>query len=100
MGGLHETRVDGRRVFAGRMISVEVDRVRFADGAEAVREVMHCFLADGLAPGAPGHADDDERIELLVVPWAEALAMIDGGAIRDAKSIAGLLLADRVLRRP
>jgi len=181
MGGLHETRIDGRRVFEGRMISVEVDRVRFADGAEAVREVvrhpgavvvvpllsdgrvllerqfrypaglelvelpagkldpgedplecarrelaeetghgaaswrllasfysapgfcdevMHCFLAEGLAPGAQGHTDDDERIELLAVPWAEALAMIDSGAIRDAKSIAGVLLADRARRRP
>ncbi len=181
MGGLHETRIEGRRAFQGRLISVDVDRVRFADGAEAVREVvrhpgavvvvpllpdgrvllerqfryptgtelielpagkldpgedplecarrelaeetghgaaswrllasfysapgfcdevMHCFLAEGLAPGAEGQADDDERIELLAVPWAEALAMVDGGTIRDAKSIAGLLLADRVLRRP
>lgn len=60
---------------------------------------MHCFLAVGIVRGGPSHPDDDERIELLTVSLAEALAMIDRGEVRDAKSIAALLLAERARSR-
>ncbi len=180
MSDLREWRIDGHRAYDGRVVSVDVDRVRFADGAEAVREVvrhpgavvivpllgdgrvllerqfryptgtelielpagkldpgeeplacarrelaeetghvatswrllasfysapgfcdevMHCFLAQGLAPGGAAGPDDDERLEVLAVPFAAALALIETGEIRDAKSIAGLLLAERALTR-
>ena len=39
--------------------------------------------------------DEDEVIEVDIVPCSKALQMIDGGQIQDAKSILGLL---RVLK--
>jgi ADP-ribose pyrophosphatase len=170
-----EQTVSGQRVWAGRLLAVDVDRVRLADGTEAVREVvrhpgavvvvardrddrvllvsqfryavgrtllelpagtlgadeeplacarrelaeeagcaaqrwtalarfysapgfcdeqLHCFLAEDLSP-AVGHADPDERIEVVPLPFDRALELIDGGDIRDAKTVAGLLLAAR-----
>jgi ADP-ribose pyrophosphatase len=174
-----EERLSGERAWAGRLIAVDVDRVRLADGGEAVREVvrhpgavvvvavdrerrillvsqfryavgrtllelpagtlaegeqpqacarrelaeetghaaavwtplarfysapgfcdeeLHCFLAEDLSPTL-ACADSDERIEMVPVSLDRALELIDGGDIRDAKSVAGLLLAARRLVR-
>ncbi len=35
-----ESRIDGRRVFEGRILTLEVDRVRLPDGGESEREVI------------------------------------------------------------
>jgi nudix-type nucleoside diphosphatase (YffH/AdpP family) len=59
-------------------------------------EIIHLFLAEELSD-APGTADFDERLEVVVLPFAEALARIDRGEINDGKTIAGLLLANRRL---
>ena len=53
-------------------------------------ERMHLFLATELVPGE-AHRELGEEIENLVVPWAEAVAMIFRGEIQDAKTIASLL---------
>ncbi len=172
-----EERLSGERTWAGRLIAVDVDRVRLTDGSEAVREVvrhpgavvivardrdnrillvsqfryavgrmllelpagtlgageeppacarrelaeetgfaarrwttlarfysapgfcdeqLHCFLAEDLSPiGA--NADPDERIEVVALSLDRALELIDGGGIRDAKTISGLLLVARRL---
>lgn len=58
-------------------------------------EVMYIYLASGLKTG-PKTADEDEFIELYHVPFAEAVRMIASGEIKDAKTIAGILLADRI----
>ncbi|RME72378.1 MAG: NUDIX hydrolase, partial [Chloroflexi bacterium] len=55
-------------------------------------EYLHLYLATGLTPG-PNNLEFDEHIEVLTVPWAEAMAMIRRGEIEDAKTIAGLTLA-------
>ena len=60
-------------------------------------ERMHLFLATGLAPGEPD-LQGGEQIEPLVVPWREALEMIQSGAIRDAKTLVGLLYYDAFVR--
>lgn len=64
-------------------------------------ELMHLYLATGIA-GADGDdrltPDEDERLELRHVTLDEALAMLDGGAITDAKSILGVLWLDRLRR--
>ena len=39
-----------------------------------------------------------ESMDLLHVPLVDALAMIDDGRIRDAKTVGGLLAAERRLR--
>ena len=59
-------------------------------------EFMHAYLATGLTPSKlPG--DDDENIVVERVSFNQALEFIADGTISDAKSIAGLLLAMRVL---
>lgn len=60
-------------------------------------EYIHLFLATQLVESRLP-MDDDEFIELERAPLAEALRLIDEGVIHDAKSVSGLLLADRVLR--
>jgi len=56
-------------------------------------EIIHCFLATDLEPVSGVLGDDDERIEVVSLTLAEAVAMARGGALRDAKTIAGVLLA-------
>jgi len=55
-------------------------------------ELMHAYVARDLSHSSLA-ADDDENITVVPVPVAEALDMIASGAIRDAKTIAVLLLA-------
>ncbi|MDN5326887.1 MAG: ADP-ribose pyrophosphatase [Moorella sp. (in: firmicutes)] len=60
-------------------------------------EIMHLFLATGLRAHRE-KADDDEFLEIVRVPLAEAAAMALRGAIQDAKSIAGIMAAVRILQ--
>lgn len=41
------------------------------------------------------HGPEEEHMEVMSVPLAEGLAMIDDGRIEDAKTVIGLLLAAR-----
>ena len=61
-------------------------------------ELMHLYLATDLASvdGDGLHPDEDERLELRPIPFAEALAMADRGEIRDAKSLIGLYQVARL----
>ncbi len=60
-------------------------------------ERVHLFLASGLTPAAQD-LDADEMLSVHPTPLAEALDMIFNGTIQDAKTITGLLLAERRLR--
>ncbi len=55
-------------------------------------ERIHLFLARDLEP-AEAEADADEAIEEVLVPLADAVAMVKDGRIEDAKSGLGILLA-------
>jgi ADP-ribose pyrophosphatase len=55
---------------------------------------MYLFLCEDLEPG-PADQQPDEDLETLVVPWAEALAMVEDGRIEDAKSMLALTICDR-----
>ncbi len=61
-------------------------------------ELMHLYLATDLTPaGEDGLGpDEDERLELKPIPFAEALAMAERGDLRDAKSLIGLLWVARL----
>ncbi len=59
-------------------------------------EVMYLFLCEDLRPGPTSH-QLDERLETIIVPWSEAVAMADDGRIEDAKSIIALMLCDRLV---
>jgi ADP-ribose pyrophosphatase len=63
-----------------------------------LNERMHVFVAEGLTAGDPAR-EAGENIDNLIVQWDEALAMIDRGEIEDAKTIAALLMWDRVRQR-
>ena len=54
------------------------------------QEHLHLFLATDLRPSKLA-ADDDEQIVVAPTPLAEAIALVESGAICDAKSVAGLL---------
>lgn len=59
-------------------------------------EYMHVFLAEDLED-AQAEADEDEEIVIVRKPLAEAVGMAERGEFRDAKTIAGVLLAARRL---
>ena len=59
-------------------------------------ERMHAYLATGLTPSKLA-ADDDENIQVVRIPFADALSMIQTGEIHDGKTIASLLLAQPLL---
>lgn len=60
-------------------------------------ENMHAYLATDLTPSSL-QADDDEFISVVRVPLTDAMKLISEGQVQDAKSIAALLLALRVLQ--
>src|SRR5580700_3776457 len=59
-------------------------------------EKIACFVApygEADRTGKGGGVDEDEHIEVLEIPFGEALEMIGSGAIADAKTIALLYYA-------
>ncbi|MGH2407406.1 MAG: NUDIX domain-containing protein [Candidatus Limnocylindrales bacterium] len=60
-------------------------------------EAMSLYLAEDLAP-VDGYAgpEADERLDLVRLPWREALAMAEAGAIEDAKSLVGIFWLARL----
>ena len=62
-------------------------------------EFMHLYLATGLEPAGSDRAgpDEDEHLELVRLPWREAVAAVEGGELTDAKTMVGVLLLARRL---
>lgn len=58
----------------------------------SMTERLYSFLATGLFPN-PLAPDDDERITLERMPFAEAVRLARAGELNDAKTLASLLLA-------
>src|SRR5262245_16474372 len=79
---------------AGYLASVMTERGRFWTTPGFTTEFMYLYEAAGLTK-TQTNPDDDEVIEVDIVPTSEALRMVDDGRIQDAKSILGLL---RVLK--
>jgi ADP-ribose pyrophosphatase len=63
---------------------------------------MHLYLATELEPADADRLgpDEDERLELERLPFADALAAAERGEIHDAKSLVGLFWLDRLRRAP
>jgi ADP-ribose pyrophosphatase len=59
-------------------------------------ERLFVYLATGLE-ASEQDLDDDEEIEIVRMPFAEALARVNSGEIDDAKSIITILLAATLL---
>jgi ADP-ribose pyrophosphatase len=61
-------------------------------------ELMRLYLATDLAPAHEDRLgpDEDERLELVSLPWREAVELAVTGGIVDAKSIVGLFWLERL----
>ena len=59
-------------------------------------EMLHTFLAEDLVK-VEQHSEEDEFIEIVEIPIDEAVSRIISGEIKDAKSICGILMAQRFL---
>jgi ADP-ribose pyrophosphatase len=62
-------------------------------------EVIHLFAGHDLVATASA-LEADEDLTVVPMPFAEALARVDRGEIRDAKTMSALLLAARRRDRP
>jgi len=60
-------------------------------------EFMHAFLATDLTPD-PLQADDDEFLKVQVIPTKTVYEMVQKGEIKDSKTLAALLLAEKLIR--
>lgn len=61
--------------------------------------VCSIFLATGCTPAdVDRHGPEEEEMEIVHLPLDDALALVDGGGIQDAKTVAGLLATERRLR--
>jgi len=60
-------------------------------------ERIYVFLATGLLKSIQ-NLDDDEEIESVRIPLADALELVRRGEIDDAKSIVGLLTTSTIVR--
>jgi ADP-ribose pyrophosphatase len=66
-------------------------------------ERIFLYLATDLVPAGPDrlHPDEDEALELVRLPWPEAIAAAERGEVNDAKSLVGILwLARRMETEP
>jgi len=61
-------------------------------------EAMKVFVAEGLQAGE-ARPEEDEAIELRLVKLSEILKMIEKDAIRDGKTITGILVYERLRNR-
>jgi ADP-ribose pyrophosphatase len=62
-------------------------------------ELMHLYVATGVTPDPAFRGpDEDERLEVEILPFEKALSMAEKGEIRDAKTLIGLYLVDRLAR--
>lgn len=60
--------------------------------------ILHLYLATELtAVTATAHGPEEEHMEVVELPLAEAVDMVARGEIHDAKTVIGLLLVDRRL---
>jgi ADP-ribose pyrophosphatase len=64
-------------------------------------EELHLFLATDLQEAPGGHKREEGEYSMTIhtYPLSEALRMIEAGEIKDSKTIVGLLLVEKYLRR-
>lgn len=70
--------------------------LRFYASPGFVAETMALYLAQELVKGE-AEPEEDELIHWELVPLSKAVRMVEAGSIQDAKTIAGILWAERFL---
>ncbi len=61
-------------------------------------ELIHLYLATGLTPGV-AHPDEDEFLNVDVVPVEDFVDAVLDGQVEDAKTVVGALALDAITRR-
>ncbi|MDR0838815.1 MAG: NUDIX hydrolase, partial [Oscillospiraceae bacterium] len=61
------------------------------------KEVLHLYIATGLQKGE-AHPDADEFLSVHEVTFAELVEMIMSNTLTDAKTVVGVLKAERFLK--
>jgi ADP-ribose pyrophosphatase len=69
--------------------------VRYFASPGFLGEWMQVFLAEGLTPGEAA-PEEDELLEVVLVPLSEVLRMIDEGKILDGKTLVAVQLYARM----
>jgi ADP-ribose pyrophosphatase len=73
---------------------------RFYTAPGFASEEMHLYLATELRlVDAYAGPAEDERLELVRMPWRQAVDLAEAGEIRDAKTLVGLFWLDRLAGR-
>ena len=64
-------------------------------------EVLHIYLATGLheTPGGRKLEEGEETMTMTILPLEQTIAMIERQEIVDGKTICGILLGERILRK-
>ena len=64
-------------------------------------EVLHIYLATELheAPGGRKLEEGEQTMTMTLMPFTEAIAMIERNEIVDGKTICGILLGERIIRK-
>lgn len=71
---------------------------RFYPSVGMTDAVLHVYLATDLREvGRSAHGPEEEHMEVLRVPIADAVSMVERGEINDAKATIGLLMTARLL---
>jgi ADP-ribose pyrophosphatase len=69
---------------------------RFRTSPGVLTEIIHLYLATGLAPVA-ANLEVDEVLEARWLPFVEAFALASAGRLDDGKTIVGLVWANHAL---
>jgi 8-oxo-dGTP pyrophosphatase MutT (NUDIX family) len=73
--------------------------VQFYPSAGMTDSVLHLFVATGLSPvERRTHGPEEDHMDVVEMPLAEAVALITAGGLHDAKSIIAVLMLDRMVR--
>ena len=111
-----EAMLESKEIFNGRVIRVTLDKVQLEDGTTSTREVVHhhggaCVLPvdangkvtmvrqfrDALGealwglPAVGQHLDAGEFLDVVKMPFAQALGLVMDGTIKDSKTQIALL---------
>jgi ADP-ribose pyrophosphatase len=106
--GMRDVPGEPTHVTAARELVEEVGLVagrlepltQFYPSAGMTDSVLHLFLATDLTlVERSTHGPEEAHSEVVHLPFADAIAMVESGEIRDAKTIIGLLLVARQLLR-
>lgn len=62
-----------------------------------MNEKIHLYLAEGITFGER-HLDDDEFLDVELIPLATLVEMVMSGDIKDAKTQLAILKADKILK--